>query len=132
MLALRFYQLQYNSALFFNKKRIYVTIYINDLQIIGLDLIVNENLKTNLSQKFNMIYLSPILHYFDMVINISEVEIVIMQKTYVEKLLNSLQMSNFNFWPTSLAEKLNLEPMKPEFTRDATNVTVYKKFTGSI
>ena len=132
MLALGFFQSQYDSALFLNGKGTYVAIYVDDLQIIGPDLAVIENLKTSLSQRFKMTDLGPTSHYLGMEVNISAGEVVITQKTYVEKLLDSHQMSDCNPSPTPMIEGLNLEPGAPDFTPDAADVTAYKKFTGSV
>lgn len=75
-----------------------------------------------------MIDLGSNLHYLSMEVNISVSKVVIMQKTYMKKLLHSYQMSNCNFSQILRAEKLILKLKKPDFTLDATNVIAYKKF----
>ena len=132
MLALGFFQSQYDSALFLNGKGTYVAIYVDELQIIGPDLAVIENLKTSLSQRFKMTDFGLTSHYLGIEVNISAGELVITQKTYVEKRLDSHQMSDCNPLPTPIIEGLNLEPGAPDFTPDAADVTAYKRFTGSV
>lgn len=84
-MSLGFYQSQYNNALFLNKNGTYVAIYINNFQIIGSGLIVIENLKTSLSQRFKIRDLGPTSHYLNIKVNTSAGKIVITQKTYIEK-----------------------------------------------
>ena len=128
-MALGFYQSQYNSALFLNKKGTYVAIYIDNFQIIGPDLTIIKNLKTSLFQKFKMIYLSPISYYISMEVNIFVGKVIITQNTYVKKLLDLHQMNNCNSLLTPILQRLNLEPEKPDFTPDAADIIAYKKFT---
>ena len=132
MLALGFYQLQYDNALFLNGEGTYVAIYVDDLQIVGPDLSIIENLKTSLSQRFKMTDLGPTSNYLGIEVNLSEGEVIITQKTYVEKILDSHQMSNCNLSPTPMVEVLNLKPGGPDFTPNPADVTAYKKFTGSV
>ena len=132
MLALGFYQSQYDSALFLNGEETYVAIYVDYLQIIRPDLSIIENLKTSLSQRFKMTDLGPILHYLGMEVNIFEGEVIITQKIYVEKIFDSHQMSNCKPSPTPMVEGLNLKPGGPDFTPNPADVAVYKKFTESV
>lgn len=77
MLALGFYQSQYDSALFLDGKGTYVTIYVDDLQIVGLDLTVIEDLKTRLCQRFKMTDLGPTSHYLGMEVHMAEDEVTV-------------------------------------------------------
>lgn len=77
ILALEFYESEYNSALFLNEKGTYIAIYVDNPKIIGSDFTVIENLKTSLSQKLMMINLSPSLHYLSIEVNISICKVVI-------------------------------------------------------
>lgn len=67
----KFNQIQYDSLLFFNKKKICIVINVDNLQIIELDFTDIENLKTCLSQQFKMIDFGFISYYFSMKVNIS-------------------------------------------------------------
>lgn len=131
MLVLGFYQSKYDSALFLDGKGTYVAIYVDDLQIIGPDFNVIEELKTRLSQRFKMTDLGPTSHYLGMEVHLSKGAVTITQKTYVESLLDSHQMSDCNPSATPMVEGSCLKPAGPDFAPDPANVTAYKKFTGS-
>ena len=56
----------YDSALYFNSQRTYVTVYIDDLYIVGPDLSFINKLKAQLASKFKTTDLGPIAHYLGM------------------------------------------------------------------
>lgn len=63
MKKLSFFQSLYNSALDFNVQGIYITVYVDDLHIVGPDLFLINKLKTELALKFKTIDLGPTTHY---------------------------------------------------------------------
>ena len=132
MRALGFYQSQYDTALFLDGKGAYVAIYVDDLHIIGPSLKVIEELKTRLAQRFKMTDLGPTSHYLGMEVNMSKGAVTITQKTYVEKILQSHQMSDCNPSLTPMIEGLSLQPAPSNFIPDPADVTAYKRFIGSV
>ncbi len=132
MRALGFYQSQYDTALFLDRKNTYVAIYVNDLQIIGPSLKVIEELKTCMAQSFKMTDPGSTSHYLGMEIHMSEGAVTITQKTYIEKILQSHQMSNCNPSLTPMIEGLGLQPAPLDFIPDPADVTAYIWFTGSV
>lgn len=72
-----------------------------------------------------MIDLGPISHYLGMEINILVGKVVIMQKSYVEKLLESPQISKSNTLPIAIVEGLNLQTGRADFTSKPTDVIAY-------
>lgn len=85
--AYRFYHSQYDNALFFEKNSTYVALYFDNLQIIDLGLQIIVKLETRRSQSFKMTDLGPTSQYLEIEILISEGEVTITQKIYVEKIL---------------------------------------------
>ena len=71
-------------------------------------------------------------YYFSIEVYILVGKVVITKKTYFKKLLKSHQITNCNQSSTPMVEGLNLQPRRTDFTSDPTDVTVYKKFTGSV
>ena len=67
-----------------------------------------------------------------MEVNISISEVLTTQKTYVEKLFESHQTSNYNSSPSPMVEELNLLLKGADFILKLIDVTTYKKFIRSI
>ena len=61
-----FLQSLYNSALYFNGQGTYVAVYVNDLQNVGPDLSLINELKAQLALKFKTIDLGPTANYLEM------------------------------------------------------------------
>ncbi len=61
----------------------------------------------------------------------SEGAVTITQKTYVEKIPQSHQMSDCNPSITPMIEGLSLQLAPSDFIPDSADVTAYKRFTGS-
>lgn len=66
MKELGFFQSYYNHALYLNYDGSYVAVYVDDLQIVGLDLNLIEKLKTDLASQFKMTHLGPTAYYLGM------------------------------------------------------------------
>lgn len=81
-----------------------------DLQIIGPNLKVIEELKSRLFQCFKMTDLGPTSHYLGMEVHMSKGALTITQKTCVEKIFESHQISDCSLSPTPMIDGSSLEP----------------------
>ena len=132
MKKLGFFQSLYDSALYFNGQGTYITVYVNDLYIVGLNLSLINELKMQLTSKFTTTNLGPTSQYLDMEVFLENDIITVTQTVYIDQLLNAHQMSNCNFSFTPMFESTNLAPASDDYLLDAENVFAYKWFTGSV
>lgn len=131
MKELGFFQSHYDHALYLNYEGTYVAVYVDDLQIVGPDLKIIEKLKADLASRFKMTDLGPTAHYLGMEVTRTDTSITITQTVYIDQLLAGHQMSNCNAASTPMVEGLSLLPAAEGFTPHDTDVTAYKRFTGS-
>jgi hypothetical protein len=70
----------YDHGLFYNKEKgVYITIYVDDLKIVGADDGLISNVKRQLSAKFKMKDLRPATHYLGMKVIRTETAITLRQ-----------------------------------------------------
>lgn len=86
MKKLRFFQLKYNHALYFNYKGTYVAVYVDNLQIVGFDLNCIKNLKADLASQFKMTNFSSTANYLGMEITRTDDSIFVTQTVYIDQL----------------------------------------------
>ena len=76
--------------------------------------------------------LSPTSHYLGMEVMRNNNTITVTQTVYIDQLLTAHQMSNCNTATTLMVERLCLTPAFDDFQPLPSEVTAYKRFTGSI
>ncbi len=96
MKKLGFFESQYDSALYFNSQGTYVAVYPDDLQIVGLDLFLINNLKAELTSMFKTTDLGPKQHYLGMEVSREDDAITVTQTVCIDQLLDTHQISNCN------------------------------------
>lgn len=84
-----FFQSLYNSALYFNSKGTYLAVYVDDLHIVGPDLSLINQLKTQLISKFKTTNLGPTAHYLGMELFREHDTIAVNQTVYADRLLDN-------------------------------------------
>lgn len=132
MKELGFFQSHYDHALYLDHNGTYVAVYVDDLQIVGPDLNLINQLKTDLASRFKMTDLGPSSHYLGMEVMRNNNTITVTQPVYIDQLLAAHQMSNCNTATTPMVEGLCLAPASDDFQPLTADVTAYKRFTGSI
>ncbi len=86
MQKLGFDQSYYNSSLYLNNNRTYVTVYVDDLHIVGPDLPLIVELKKQLAAKFKTTDLGPTSHYLGMEVLYKDHTITVTQTVYIDQL----------------------------------------------
>ena len=126
------FQSHYDHALYLDHIGTYVAVYVDDLQIVGPDLKLINRLKTDLASRFKMTDFGSTSHYLGMEVMQNKNTITVTQTMYIDQLLAVRQMSNCNTATTPMVERLCLTPAFDDFQPLSTDVTAYKRFTGSI
>ena len=106
--------------------------YVNDLHIIGPGLSLINELKAQLTLKFKTTDLGPTAHYLGMEVSRESDTITVTQTVYIDQLLETYQMSNYNPVSAPMVEELCIAPANDDFTPNSKDVSAYKKFTGSV
>lgn len=106
-----------------------MAVYVDDLQIFGLDLQLINRLKTDLASRFKMTDLGPTSHYLGMEVMKKDNTITVTQTVYIDQLLAAHQISNCNTASTLMVEGLCLTPASENFEPLPADVTTYKRFT---
>ena len=132
MKELRFFQSHYDHALSLDHNGTYVAIFVDDLQIVGPDLNLINRLKANLASRLKMTDLGSTSHYLGMEVMRNNNTITVTQTVYIDQLLAANQMSNCNTVTTQMVEESCLTPASDDFQPLPSDVTAYKRFTGSI
>lgn len=123
-----FFQSRYDYVLYLNYEGTYVAVYVDDLQIEGLDLKLIEKLKADLASQFKMTDLGPTAYYLEMEVRRTDDSITVTQMVYIDQLLASYPMTNCNTVTTPIVEGLYLLPANNKFIPNNANITTYKRF----
>ena len=118
--------------LYFNSQKIYIAVYINDLYIIGPDLSFINKLKMELIFKFKTTNLGLRSHYLDIEVFREDDTITVMQIVYINQLLNTYRISNYNPSSISIVEGINLVPISDDYLSNPNDISAYKQFIKSI
>lgn len=132
MKKLGFFQSLYDNALYFNSQDTYVTVYVDDLHIVGPDLSLINEQKMQLTSKFKTTDLAPTSHYLGMEVFRKDDTITVNQTVYIDQLLDAYQMSDCNSSSIPMVEGKYLAPAPEDFIPNAKDVSAYKRFTGSV
>ena len=102
------YPSEYNPAVFISDaKDLFLLIYVNNLLIFSANTAKIDSLKAELSKRFKISDLGPILYYLGMEVDVTNNSIIIRQITYLKKVLARFQIENYN------AKSILIEPGFP-------------------
>lgn len=129
---LRFFQFYYDHTFYLDYKGTYIVVYVDDLQIIGPNLDFINHLKSDLTSHFKMINFGLTFYYFRKKFTQNNDTIIVEQIVYINQLLASHQISNYNTATISKVEGLCLVSTSNDFKLLLKNIITYTHFTKSI
>jgi transposase InsO family protein len=124
---------KYDYGLYYNKTdEIYITIYVDDLKIVGADDTLISNVKKLLSGRFRMKDLGPATHYLGMEIVRTDTTITLRQTSYIDQVLKRYGMENCKPVSTPIDPNVRLGKADDEYVPSKEDVTAFQSMLGSI
>ena len=126
-----FVRSDYDHALYLNANGRFITVYVNNIHLIGPDLSLMEEMMSKLSSKFKMTDIGKTSHYLGIGVyrNWDVGIFTVTQTAYIDQLH---QMSLCNSSPTPIVKSLLFAPASKEFNIVSEDVSSYKKFIGAV
>ena len=110
-------QSKYDEAIFMSEdKIIFLSIYVDDLLLFGVDEKRITALKDQLSKRFKMTDLGGISHYLGMEVDVTDEAITLRQTSYLRKMLERFQMSD---------SKHVVTPMESDFAKGVVSISCW-------
>jgi len=133
LVSLGFVRSDYDHGLFHHKtKGIYITVYVDDLQIVGADECFISDVKKQLAARFKMKDLGPATHYLGMEIVRTGTALILRQTAHIEQVLKRHGMEDSNPVSTPLDANVRLHNADDDFRPSPESVTAFQSMLGSI
>ncbi|SLM41329.1 Reverse transcriptase, RNA-dependent DNA polymerase [Lasallia pustulata] len=126
---------KYDHGLFLNpKKPAYITIYVDDIHLIGPDKEYIDSVKANIASHYKIKDLGPTVSYLGLEIsrNRANRTLTISQKTYVESVLEAHGMADCKPALTPMETGIVLQKSDEEYTPSQDFTTRYQSMLSSI
>ena len=133
--GLGFQRSEYDHGLFINpKKPAYITLYVDDIHLIGPDKEYIDSVKANIASHYKIKDLGPTVSYLGLEIsrNRANRTLTISQKTYVESVLEAHGMADCKPALTPMETGIVLQKSDEEYTPSQDFTTRYQSMLSSI
>jgi transposase InsO family protein len=127
-----FIRSKYDHGLYFKPGEIYITIYVDDLKLIGADDALIASVKNLLSGRFKMKDLGPATHYLGLEIVRTDTTLTLRQTTYIDQVLKKYRMENCNPVSTPVDANVRLRKADDEYVPSKEDVVAFQSMLGSI
>jgi hypothetical protein len=133
LIDLRFKRSNSNHAVFI-KNEIFLTMYVDDLLLIDLNLNDLQDIQNQLKQRFKMTNLRQLFHYLDMkiIINSDRDQLVLTQSIYLKKILKQFEMNEFKFVSISMKSEVINSIMSATDEADQATIKWYQQLIESL
>ncbi|KAA6409398.1 MAG: hypothetical protein FRX48_06951 [Lasallia pustulata] len=133
--GLGFQRSEYNHGLFINhKKPAYITLYVNDIHLIGPDKEYINLVKANMASHYKIKDLGPTVSYLGLEISRNQANrtLTISQKLYIKSVLEAHGMADCKPALTPMETGIVLQRSDEEYTLSQDFTTRYQSMLGSI
>lgn len=109
-----------------------IAVYMDDLHIVGLDLLLIIKFNNKLVAKFKIIDLESTFHHLEMKVSHNNYTITVTQTVYINQLFAVDRIPNCNLPYTPMIEGLCLVPAPDNYISNLKEISAYQRFTESI